>query len=214
MTAQMPDFYKYNGKEYSLVAISEALNFKPQDYGFEPRPISTDCWRGYWCDYNMSDDELMLQNLYICLEGDEYPDFNGIPVEPIEYVDRVQLQFREDGGYEEKLVKSEKYYGYRVYKNINLPIKYTGKILLGDGFIDKYYIHMGFQRAYAYERLMEFIFEEGILIEKVDQSVKALEMRKQMDEECDDLAHPDGGNILKFVEDSFSTAYKVKAWWM
>lgn len=104
--------------------------------------------------------------------------------------------------------------GHREYKNINIPIDFTGKILLGNNFLSKYYIHMGFQRAYAYKELKEFVFEQGTLVETIDHSKMAKKIRQELEATCDDLSHPDGGNILKFVEDSFSTDYAVKAWWL
>lgn len=48
--------------------------------------------------------------------------------------------------------------GNLAYENINLPIPYTGAFLIGDNFIDKLYVHMGFQAPFTYEYLEEFIF--------------------------------------------------------
>ncbi len=56
------------------------------------------------------------------------------------------------------------------YENINLPISYTGSFLVGDNFIDKYYVHMGFQAPFAYEYLEEFIFDNGVCVGTRDLS--------------------------------------------
>lgn len=213
MTAQRSDCYKYKGKEYSLVAISKALDFNPMNYGLIPSGRCTACWRGYWCDFEVKDSGLELQNLYINTKDQVYPDFQGVKVSPIEYVDCTCLRF-VDGKAIEEPSKTEKHMGHREYKDIGLFINYTGKILVGNNFIRKYYIHMGFQRAYAYEKLIEFEFEEGKLINIVDHSRMAKKMRDELDATCSDLAHPDFDSIPKFVIDSFSTEYSVKAWWL
>ena len=181
MTAQRSDCYKYKGKEYSLVAISKALDFNPMNYGLIPSGRCTACWRGYWCDFEVKDSGLELQNLYINTKDQVYPDFQGVKVSPIEYVDCTCLRF-VDGKAIEEPSKTEK--------------------------------HMGFQRAYAYEKLIEFEFEEGKLINIVDHSRMAKKMRDELDATCSDLAHLDFDSIPKFVIDSFSTEYSVKAWWL
>ena len=59
------------------------------------------------------------------------------------------------------------------HKNIGIRMKYTGKILVGKDFLREYYIHMGYQRAWAYQTLVEFIFEDGSLLDTVDHSQMA-----------------------------------------
>lgn len=44
---------------------------------------------------------------------------------------------------------------------LDFSINYSGDIVIGTGFIDKYNIHMGYQQAYAYEKVYELIFEQG-----------------------------------------------------
>ena len=103
--------------------------------------------------------------------------------------------------------------GHHLYKGLNIKLDYTGKILVGDGFIHEYYIHMGYQRAWAYKKLVELVFVDGNLIEKNDHSKVAADIRKKIrnDKDFDQKLHMD---IPKFVEDSFSLDYKTKAWWL
>ena len=72
---------------------------------------------------------------------------------------------------------------YVDYENIGLAIDYTGKILLADGFIWGYYIHMGLQKPYAFQTLLSFEFENGILKEIRDQSGIAEQLRKIKEED-------------------------------
>lgn len=190
MTAQIGDIYKYQKKEFTIVALSSAMLFDPKNYGMEPHARSTACWRGYWCEYAIEDDELLLKDLYLFNSDDKYPPLNGVEV------------------------SMKSHFGHRVYKDVNMPIPYTGKILLGDGFMQEYYIHMGFQRGWAYKKLIELVFEEGILLECNDLSHIAKAQREAMAKGNINPRRPGGDNIPKFVEDSFSLDYADKAWWM
>lgn len=77
MTAQESDKFFYNDKEYSLVAISEEIKLKPEDYGITPSTISTACWRGYYCKYLIKDEILYLDQLTVCSADGNYPKING-----------------------------------------------------------------------------------------------------------------------------------------
>ena len=72
---------------------------------------------------------------------------------------------------------------------------------------------MGFQRPFAYETLIEFIFEEGILLATVNQSDAAKQYRASID--LNDLKWQYGSaDIEQLVEDSFSLDYRKRAWWL
>lgn len=193
MTAQVGDRFTFKKEGYSIVAISNSLGFNPMKYGIMPIGVCTACWAGYWCEYNISDDGIYLHNLYINSQNGEYPDINGVSVyQPND--------------------KEFEYMGHHAYKNLNLRMNYTGKILVGKDFIHKYYIHMGYQRALAYKTLKEFVFENGELKEVNDCSKMAEELRDKFNQkEFNDNRF---FNIFGFIRDSFSTEYKDKAWWM
>ena len=136
----------------------------------------------------------MLQNLYINSENDYYPKINNVSSE------------RENK-------KSFEYMGHHLYKNLNIFMEYTGKILIGKGFIKKYYIHMGYQRAWAYEVLDELIFDKGELIKTVDHSEMAKKLRLELENKAEEISKT-GDNIPLFVKESFSLEMKDKAWWI
>lgn len=173
MTAQIGDSFIYDGNAYVIVAESLGKElFSPSEYGLKPTPFSTACRNGYWCNYEISD-ALYLQNLFIHCSNGKYPDINGKSVNIPPKYDRKKQAV-------ESLLFGDN--GYRIYGNLNLKILYTGKILVGSGFIHRYYIHVGYQRAIAYKKLLEFEFEEGRLKNIEDLSKKAREKRKKMEE--------------------------------
>ena len=161
MTAQVPDTYVYEGKKYSLIAMSKRPRFNPLKYGIEPQYTCTACWAGYAEDYNIVDSKLFLQRLWISESGSGYPDVNGVKVKELE---------------------KPGIFGY-VYEDVNLLVKYTGKIVIGNSFIDEYYKHMGLQRAWAYKKVLELIFEKGRLVEVIDHSETVQKIREEMESE-------------------------------
>ena len=194
MTAQVGDRFIYKGNNYSIVAINNPIQFSPVDYGIKPVACCSTCWNGYWCDYHISTKGIMLQNLYINSEDDYYPEINNVSPE-------------------KRNKKSFKYMGHHLYKNLNIFMEYTGKILIGKGFIKEYYIHMGYQRAWAYEVLEEMIFDKGKLIKTVDHSEMAKKIRKELENKEEKIPKT-SDNISAFVHESFSLEMKDKAWWI
>ena len=155
----------------------------------------TACWAGYWCEYDISEEGIVLKNLYINSRDNNYPAINGVEAEEDE---REKFQ----------------YMGHHLYKNIGIRMKYTGKILVGKDFLREYYIHMGYQRAWAYQTLVEFIFEDGNLIETVDHSNMAEKLREEIKKDTGKPKPYTEQDIARFVKNSFSLDIDVKAWWM
>lgn len=210
MTAQFGDKYTYRQKSYTVVAISDTFPFRPEAYNLEPHCSCTACYRGYWCEYAIIDDQLVLKNLYIFNRDGNYPPINGVEAAPQEFIEcdrstRIRRNRKK---------ALPKLFGHRIYKNIDLPISYTGKILLGNGFLNDFYVHMGFQRGWAYQELIEICFEEGILVECYDLSHIAKEKRQSLKQRGVNPRYPDETDIPQFVEDSFSLEYSEKAWWL
>lgn len=178
MTAQIGDGFRLKGRGYSLVAISHPLNFDPREYGITPQAACTACWNGFWCVYNVTEDGLFLEDLYINSEGGYYPEIEGVKA------------LSEEKG-------QNTYMGHHLYKGLNIKVPYSGRILVGDEFIRDYYVHMGYQAAWAYEILTELVFEKGALVATNDQSGIAADLREKIDRDED-----------------FDLDYEMKVWWL
>ena len=131
VTAQIGDQYKYKGKEYNIVARRGTVGIHPMQYGIEPKMAGTACWNGYWCVYNITDDGIYLEELYVNAKDGHYPPIEGV---------------RPD--------EKQTYMGHHRYKGLHIRVPFTGRILMGDGFLHEYYIHMGYQRPWAYKELL------------------------------------------------------------
>lgn len=198
MSAQITDSYFYMGDSYSLVALSDPVLFRPQDYGLLPQGMNTACYAGYWCNYEITDAGIMLKDLHINTEDGQYPPINGVDVFGGSKLERKRASVM----------------GAHVYKDVYIPLEYTGRIVAGREFLKKYYIHMGYQRAWAYEELLEFVFEAGRLEKVVDHSEMAELIRMEMEESPKECGEGLEQEITAFVEDSFSLDLKVKCWWI
>ncbi|MDO5293417.1 MAG: hypothetical protein Q4F05_11780 [bacterium] len=153
MTAQQPDSYFYQSEKYSYIASKGkhiSATFHPGDYGITPASICTNCYAGYFCEFQVLHGKLLLQTLQINSKENKYPAINGV----------LPLLPNDAPGYQ----------GYHVYENLTLPMDYTGSLILGKGFLNKYYIHTGFQHAWSYKNVIELIFKDGQLVEQHDYS--------------------------------------------
>lgn len=189
MTGQIPDTYRYKGRNYSIIALTNPIDFRPEEYGFTPVAPHTACWRGYFCLYDITDEQLFLNKLWICNGDNPYPELDGVfPV----------LDKRES---------------MMVYKDLQHKIDYTGRIVVGSGFLREYYVHMGYQWAWAYRNVYELVFEHGKVIQKINHSKIVEGIRKKIAEDphFQDAMHSD---IVRFINESFSMDKDVKAWWI
>lgn len=147
MTAQIEDKYLFGDKEYTAVALSDPVGFDPRDYGLKPHFAATACYRGFWCDYSIEEDMLVLKNLYIYNRDGDYPAVNGREVSPQQFTEVKVSRAGVKGS--KSIVEIPLYLGHRKYENVDMVIDYTGRMLLAseDG------------------ELKEAVFCDGILIQ-------------------------------------------------
>lgn len=96
------------------------------------------------------------------------------------------------------------------YDNINLPLNYTGALIILKDFIDKYGFEIDYP-CYCYRNVIELIFNDGCLITTIDHSRAMLKIRKNIDA---GLRNPkvkkDIKCINRFIKSSFIGEYKKK----
>jgi hypothetical protein len=198
MTAQFNDLFRFGGSEYALAGISEGKLFEPSLLDLQPVANCTACWRGYQAIFAISKSHLVLDTLRIYLSdaGDRRrpargPAINGVePSEP----------------------KSKFRFFNNHYKRLNYHLEYSGGLLLGAGFIDRLYVHMGFHPAWKYRTVIELVFENGILRGQADLSEKIAEVRKMI-LESQQRRGPETARIRseeqirQFIERAFDRSY-------
>lgn len=184
MTAQIHNVMLYNDQIYSIIALQNELDFKPEPYGIAPDKGCSMCWRGYFCKFGIIENQLVIMDWHILVN---------------DQLEQLEPPIVENN---QAVISSGKWQ----YVAMNIPIDYSGGVVIGTGFIDKYYIHMGFQQVYAYKKVYELIFEKGILIETLNHSERIEQLRQNIDEKHKDLKDHMIGNVPKF----FSMRYEDK----
>ncbi len=156
MTAQTPDQLMLDQGEFAIVGVNGGDLFSPDQFGLQPMPFASNCWRGYVCQYVLRAGQLMLDQLEVNLQppgegqtGLSGPAINGIqPAAP-----QSRIPFFN-----------------HVYAHLNLVVPFSGGLLAGADFIPALYVHMGFHPAWKYEIVFELIVFDGQVTEVRDVS--------------------------------------------
>jgi hypothetical protein len=200
MTAQINDAFRYRKKEYSLAGISEGDLFDISVLGLNPIGLSSACWRGYLAVFAVVESRLVLDTLHVSLvqrgEGNKLfadkvgPVVNGVAPSPA----RGDLKFFVNNSYE----------------GLDYHLKYSGRLLLADGFIQGLYVHMGFHPAWKYETVIELVFDGGVLKEEFDRSERMAEIREMVrksQETNSSTERPSEEELKQFVARAFDRRY-------
>ncbi|MDR0286536.1 MAG: hypothetical protein LBI03_02340 [Clostridiales bacterium] len=175
MSAQVNDVFVYDNKKYSISAIeNQEMFFDITDVGISPKPCSSACWRGYIAVFSIDgENRLVLKELNTNSKDEQLPEINGVKPEFLKLTEKNVDALIKKSGYTLLLG------GTVIYTEVNLPIRYSGKLLITKGFIDDYYIHMGYQSSYAYNEVIELTFKDGICTNAEDVSELAKQKRKK-----------------------------------
>ena len=194
MTAQINDRFIYKDKEYAISALEHPhMFFDISKFGITPEPESTACWRGYVATFTIgSDNRLLLTNLLTN---------NGNGKSNIISISGIQPHITKPEG----LVNGYKRWRNLEYTQINLPIDYSGGMMITAGFIRERYVHMGFQSPWSYNEVIELVFSDGICSGTNDLA-KVAQTRRTQDEP---LTRPDCfDNVPKWICDAFDLGYE------
>ena len=189
MTAQFSDLFFYNDKGFSIADFQGDELFHPVTYGMLPKSSCTACWKGFVATYEVQDDILCLKNLDINVEkirkkyfwSSSIPKLNG-----------------------EKPFKGESLYNAfdHHFQDANLPLSFTGWILIGDEFIQELYVHMGVHPAWKYKNVIKLVFEKGKLISSLDVSKAMQDYRKKFTNQGEEAStSEDGKEPDSWIED-------------
>ena len=161
-------------------------------HGITPGGISSACWRGYYCTYAVNGDRLLLQDLHMGLtEEDAGLAQNGAGPAIQGILPRYDDQ--------------EYCWGY---SPLQMPIGFTGGLLLGRDFIRELYVHMGFHPAWKYRQVYELVFQDGHLLASDDRTAQLEESRSHL--KPADLKpgrSSTKGDIADWIDRTFSLDY-------
>ena len=172
MTAQISDTFIFEAEEYSLIGIRGGDLASPEQFGMEPKMLSTACYRGFFATYEVTREALYLRELTLREKNGNY-----LPIEGIQ---------PETGNHR------------ATYHGLNVRVSFTGKIRIAKGFIHDLYIHMGYQKASAYETVLDLTLNDGRIVKILDRS-KEMEQKRGAFKK-----HYESGNKFEKIEEAFS----------
>jgi hypothetical protein len=172
MTAQISDTFILDGNEYSLIGTRGWGLASPEQFGMKPEMLHTACYRGFFATYEVTKEALYLRELTLREKNGNYLPIDGIQPETGKY--------------------------QATYRGLNVVVPFTGKIKVAKGFIDDLYIHMGFQKASAFETVLDLTLENGKVVRIHDRS-KEMEWRRGAFKE-----RYESGNRQEAIQEAFS----------
>lgn len=189
MTAQVPDRVEFDRTVFYLAGVCGGPLFEPTDIGLLPLMISTACWRGHVCTYAVRGGHLILADLKVgqeCL-------LNGEKLTTHSEVRGVAPQWSQpDGTF--------------TFRGVDIPIAFSGGLLLCSGFIEAHYVHMGFHPAWKYRKVTEILLKGGHLTEAHDRSAEVARIRRAI--KRGKISDPDGiAEGLGWVRRTFTLDY-------
>lgn len=147
MTGQIADKVVFRGTTSDLAEHSGGPLYDPVASGLRPTAIHTACWRGFIATYLICAGRFVLHDLEIN-DGDQvFPLISGVQAGPAD--EQV-----------------------RTYRGVDLPIPFSGTLLIGTDFDSSLYVHMGFQPAWTYRTVWEITCVGGAVTREVDRSAE------------------------------------------
>ena len=166
MTSQQPDRVLYKRRNYELVGGDGDGLFDPKHHNMAFTGMTTSNYRGYVATYAVKGGELLLRAVH----------GSGFFIKPPPRI-AGHLPTKVDGGWLE-------------YTKLELPMAYTGRLILGGGEIFGPFSY--FPDPSIYELVHELRFEEGHLVEAKDLSALALAVRLGIDQWFQVFGEPSG----------------------
>lgn len=119
----------------------------PWQHGMQPRSTMTCCHRGFYSEYEIAEDALYLNKMTILDKKSNFLPINGVEPEIKEW-DTAEY-------------------------HLNMLAPFTGSIRLAKDFLNEFYVHMGYQKASAFETVFDITLLDGKIIEVKDRSADA-----------------------------------------
>ena len=192
MTAQVHDTVRFQRTDWSLVGIDGEGLFDPADHGINPVMLHTAAWRGFICHYEIERRRLRLARLTIGLDEEtrQMAEAGKGPT-----IGAAKPRF------------DEKQHAWE-YILARFDVRFTGRMLLGDGFVRQLYVHMGFQPVWKYERVTALVLTAGVVDHVADLSHHFAAVRDAA-QRGSDRPRPGASRdeINEWIENSFDQSY-------
>lgn len=173
MSGQMSDVIVIDDQEYAIVEPGSEVLFDARQHGLAPVMMHTANTRGVLARYRIESGALILSDLQIG-SVEAPPALNGVEANTDEYGQTW------------------------TYLKVDLPMVFSGDLIVGAEPILDLYVHAGFLPAWHYERVMAFDIEEGRVVSSEDRSAQVAEFRAER--AGDDGVIGDEGIFERFLD--------------
>lgn len=177
MTGQISDNVLYKGEEHWLIGVKGGELVTPKAFGMIPEFRSTSNWRGFVVTYELRDEGLFMKELRLHARRGKYKPIEG------------------------KMPEMEEGEGY--YKDLAVPVCFTGKMRLAREFLWEYYVHQGFQKPSAFKKVLDIELKKGVVVGVKDRSEEVEAIRGRYKEWYESQGESAGG-ILRRIKDAYS----------
>lgn len=213
MSASPGGRYYYESEKWDPLYHLGDWPFDPDEFGLKEITPILCSGGGYWAEYKIQDDSIIMDTLHIRTSDDRYPAINGINVAEIRYQEYEKC-YRKNGETVKEIVKFDFDLGYRRYCGLNIFIPFTGRLLLGKDVVDKYRSLARYTEYWIFKTIKEFSFEEGILTNVYDHSYTARIAQRETDRLLKDKETYYWDSVNKFVKKNLKQEYVEKTWWL
>lgn len=203
MTGQVSDRVLVDGEPWSLTGTTGTGLFDPTLHGLRPMPLHTGCWRGYICTYEVTATDLRLRKLELGrLPGPDHDPLAG----PFPTTAGGPTPFPAVLGVDP--VDPDPPRGPATYE-MDVVVDFTGKLLLGADFLREHYVHMGFQPAWRFSRVLEVEVDRGIVVARRDRSAEIAAQRDAIVGGAvpDPDGPRDGSAVARWIARTFRLGY-------
>ena len=177
MTAQILNTFIFKDDEYGLIGLNGDKLIHPSQFGMDPVMLHTACYDGFYATYELTDSSLILRKMTLREQQNNYLAIEG----------------------NKPIIKDE----IATYHDMSIVVPFTGKIRIAKDFIEALYVHMGYQKATAFETILDISLTKGKVLTINDRSEEVAEKRGQFknyyESECS----------KKVIEDAFSLDFKL-----
>lgn len=191
MTAQLPDRFYYQHADFVLIGSYGDNLPCPHDYGLDVGSWHTASNAGYVNTYAVEHDRLMLHQIrFGGFFDDRRPQINGVkPRQTIKpHFDTWFPWFSKSSFLRYIMLPTLKLYRSDwIYKNLRLPISFTGGMLIGKG-AKRPLAHI--RGPFDYETVVALRFADGVLAQAIDRSGKVANIRKQDSNDAEAINKP------------------------
>jgi len=173
MSGQMSDVIVVDDEEFALVEPLSGTLFDVRSHGVAPVTMHSANTRGELARYRIEEGRLLLSDLQVG-SVDAPPAING--VEP----------------------STDEYGQVWTYLDLDVPVAFSGDLIVGADPILELYVHAGFLPAWHYERVLAFALDNGLVVGTEDRTEEVAAFRAERTGA--DAAPDDDGVFERFLD--------------